>query len=672
MAASAVATDRTHHRGESSSPYPESNRPPIVGGTLSPTPLALIAAWCAYLRGVIGWPQFRVWLALVEVHTRHEIVKRRGADPFHFTPEYVIKALGVSAPMRRVDVEVALEHLAELGLVVMTKTKLIFVDDVAGILLPELRHEVVDLIGALKIGQILTKAMKIPRRMVSAWRQQGRGSRVGVGVLLGLLVRTMMNDDEYGDYRGCVTGAWLEIFSGGSRSSVKRRLQALEKTRLFERLPTCQRVLQRYGQWWRLNPQVPKEASVCGKVRDIGPPPCEQASEIGPPLKNQVSPVGRYRNQVHTMCAEPGAYQRLQNQKTDRPAPHVDEQTTHWWDIQSRHLKNRLSLESIHRQAVDRELMPAGDAGLREVAVQAQRVLRKAREREIRNPGAVLRWTLEHPEAPRDGAIEDDERARALLADLQGASRDEAAQLMTSVEATVADVASIGADNDPGCDEGRDGSAGEKGASPAECWHDNVYSPHGPVPGFDLPAAAAEGVVCRTCGSVVVDGQWCVEDQSTGDAGVEARGPSGEDVGRAGVEADSWSPTGSEVHLERLWSDDTDMTQGVVLASGGSAVSWYVCQHNDTHRRPVRFAGFDLESAAGVDREAGGLFCWTCEGWWVGDRWYRQDDEGGVRWYRRDDGGGVQAEAEAESGGRSAAGLRDPKVGDLACEKVEG
>ena len=639
MSAPAVVGDRTHHRGESSSPYPESNRPPIVGGTLSPTPLALIAAWCAYLRGVIGWPQFRVWLALVEVHTRHEIVKRRGSDPFHFTPEYAIKALGVSAPMRRVDVEVALEHLAELGLVVMTKTKLIFVDDVAGILLPELRHEVVDLIGALKIGQILTKAMKIPRRMVSAWRQQGRGSRVGVGVLLGLLVRIMMNADEYDDYRGCVTGAWLEIFSGGSRSSVKRRLQQLEKTRLFERLPTCQRVLQRYGQWWRLNPQVPKEVSVCGKVRDIGPPPCEQASEIGPPLKNQVSPVGRSKNQVHTICAEPGAYQRLQNQKTNRLTPHVDEQTIHWWDIQRRHLKNRSSLERIHRQAVDRGLMPAGDAGLREVAVQAQRALRKGRERQVRNPGAVLRWKLENPQAQRSGSCEDEDNARRLLADLEELSRDKAAEWMPRVEAAVA------ADEATVSGEGRDGTGGKRAAAYGmvdadRCWHDDVYAPDRPLPLFDLPAAAAEGVCCRTCGSRMIDGEWHMKDES---AGVEARGPSGEDVGRAWVEADSRSPTGSEVQLERLWSDDTGTAQGVVLASGGSAVSWYGCQHDDTHQRPVRFAGFDLESAAGVDREAGGLFCRTCEGWWVGDRWYRRDGEGGVRWYRRDDEGGVRS-----------------------------
>ena len=695
MAAPATAY-RTHHTQGAAAPASEPHRPPIAGGTLSVIPLALLAATLAYCRGIIPWFTFRVWAALVEVRARHDIAMRRGAAAFPFTVAHVVNALGgdADASMRQCDVDYALEDIAALGVVVMTKKRIIFVDDVDGILDPQLRDEVAEAIEDLEIGQTLHLGMSMPRQIVSQWRRQARGSHVAVAVLVGLLLRTMMENDKYPDYRGCVKIGWLQRFSGGTRSGVKRALRALEASDLFGRLWAEQHVLNRYGQWYRLNPDVPVDgdrakpraphpdsgeadevaatAAVCDKGGGNNPPPHCTFTENDPPDLNQVSPFGRSKNQVHAYAhKKPGAYQRLQNPQTRNLAPHVTRLPVPWWDIQPQHLKNRSSLENLHRQAVDRGLMPAGDAGLREVAVQVERVLRKAREREIRNPGAVLRWTLEHPEAPRDGAIEDDERARALLADLQGASRDEAAQLMTSVEATVADAAPTGADNDAGCDEGRDESAGEKGRyqSPARCWHDDVYSPHGPVPDFDLPAAAAEGVCCRTCGSVMVDGEWYMEDES---AGVEARGTSGEDVGRAWVEADSRSPTGSEVHLERLWSDDTDMNQGVVLASGGSAVSWYVCEHNDTHRRPVRFAGFDLESAAGVDREAGGLFCRTCEGWWVGDRWYRQDDEGGVRWYRRDDGGGVQAEAEAESGGRSAAGLRDPKVGDLACEKVEG
>ena len=465
MAASAVATDRTHHRGELSPPCPEPHRPPIEGGTLSTTPLALLAAWAAYLLRLIDLRTYRVWWALVEVHARHEIVKRRGAHPCHFTVEHVIKALGVSAPMRRVDVEVALERLAELGLVVMTKRKLVFVDDVAGILLPELRHEVFDLIEDFEVGQWLDQPMSIPRRMISAWRQQARGSRVGMGVQLGLLLRIAFMS-RYGDYRGCVKGPWLEAFSGGSRSAVKLWLQRLERDRLFERLPTPQRVLQQHGQWWRLNPAVPDEphsptreptrADFCGKVVEIGPPPCGQQTEIGPPLNNQVSPFGRSRNQIHGETpATFGASPHHLIEKR-RLTPDVNRLPVPWRDIQHPHLENPLSLRDIYHQVVDRGYVTAGKAGLLTVFTQTQRVLRGTRKPgkdRIRNPGAALRWSLEHLEAPRCGSDADEDKARALMAELDALPQGGAGQAVPAPDESPAAVGTaLGAPDNNGWD----------------------------------------------------------------------------------------------------------------------------------------------------------------------------------------------------------------------------
>ena len=574
MAASAATAYRTHHFQGASSPASESQRPRIAGGTLSITPVVLIAATLAYCRGTISRRIFRVWAALVEVRARRDIAKRRGAAPFPLMIGHVMKALGASAPMNRVDVEHALEDLAALGVVVMTKGRIVFVDDLDGILDRELRHEVVDTIERFEIGQKLDRGMILPRRMVSQWRRQARGSRVATAVLVGLLLRVMMHDDEYPDYRGCVKIRWLEMFSGGTRSGVKRALRAVERAGVFERLWAKQGVLDRYGQWYRLNPNVPVQGDqakspapdpsrgqtdevrspVCGKVSENDPPHCQKVGENNPPCINQVSPSGRYKNQVHAYARlKSGAYQRFSS--PSRPVV--------WWYIDPAHLSNPGSLLTLYQEAINRRHLQDRPGVLREVFIQAQRILRRYCKGAIPNPGAVMRSTLENWGRPRLGSGEDEDRASQLLARLDEGLARPAAEAMAGIGAAVV------ADNE--VDE----------------------------PDFDAGDTGFSG------------GQRTASDEDGG-------------VGNGAVYPWEMDADRRRAYLER---NVNAVTETLLLGDR--------CWHDESSPRPLQGAPIELVAVVDVDRESEGIFCPACESWRVGRIWYVKDERETGVWHAR-------------------------------------
>ena len=472
MTAPAFAVDCPYPIKQSSDRHPESHRPPIAGGTLSPTPLAVITAWIAYRDDLINRRTYRVWWALAEVADRRDIAKARGVHPFHFTVEHIIKCLSTSAPVRRVDVEVGFERLAELGLAVMTRTKIVFVNDFAAIHDRVLRHEVVASIENLEVGQFLDKPMTVPRRMVAAWLQEARGSRVAMGVELGLLVRIAFMS-RYPDWRGCVKGWWLEVFSGGSRSAVKRELQGLERDRKFERIETKQRVLNKCGQWWLLNPDAtygsearaeePTGTDLCGKVVEMGPLDSGKGNKIGP-LKNHIRPSDEKENHTqvsrartrgvthgvftqHPKALSVGGHQQAQETLPAQGQRRESLRGIQRWELRDPGAVNRLFEAAVEAGHVSDTL--ADRRLVFELACHAVRVGKFA--------GALFYRDLVTPAYHRFISAEDEDVAGRMLAELE-APTDEAL--------SVATAAYVGAGDSPAVVPAANGDrAGVDGAS---------------------------------------------------------------------------------------------------------------------------------------------------------------------------------------------------------------
>ena len=674
MAAPAVSLDRTYPSRSSSHPR-KASRPRIEGGTVAVRPASLVGIAAAYIHHFVERAEVRVWGALLELCEQYRLgVASGGGRPV--TAERVAGLLGISTSAAEKGIDV----LLDLGLVVLDSPVPTFLVAAWQVQNPGLRRHVQRLMQM--VGQSHAKSMPLPRRVLCVWYKQRRGGRVEFGVHVGMLLRVLFMS-RYDDYKGSIPLSWLEDFADAPRSSVKAARSRLVADGLFETLPTDARVVTRCGAWYRLVP------GALGPPDENVPSPVEKSPENIPACQNHARPSDKRENQTRT--SPPHTKDATRGVFTQHPETLSANGYQQGQGVLPAQSHQRGSLRGIQRwelrdpQAVDRLFEAAVEAGhvsdtpadrrlVFELACHAVRIGK-------RKPALFYRC-LVTPPYHRFISAEDEDAARRMLAELEAGTDDhegdEAGFDGGTHEATaVAADGQHGGAVDPGVDYPWEINEKQRAyleqnmrafiesLLPGElCPHDDDDLDLVRFVPADLAAVAGvdretEAVFCRLCKAFMICGEWYTKDEGAAAAG-EGRGPSGEDVGwaKGRVESGSQTPTGSDLDLEPIRSGET---KGVVPASGRSAVSWYGCQHDDIHRRPVRFAGFDLESAAGVDREAGALFCRTCEGWWVGDRWYRQGDEGGVR-----------AEAEAECGGRSAAGLRDPEVGDLARKKAEG
>ena len=306
MAAPAVSSDRTYPSHFSSHEFDKgdsrADKVPVPGGLIWLPPVAVLAAYVAFHEGVIAWPGYRVWWACVEVHARREIARRQGCALAPVSAAHVIDALGRDAPMPGVDVERNLEDLHLIVLGVLTKANIHFPDAIDMIQNADVRAGVASWAGEL--GQRLESRVGIPRRLVTAWRQQARGFPIPMGVAVGLVFRVLMSG-RYPDYRGHVKARWLERFSGGSGRSVQRAIASLvSEGGVFERLDVTQRELQRYGIRFRLKIEEKGKGERCGTSDELSSLPVENPVRCRPSVEKPVAPDTRVkRNQKHAYTA---------------------------------------------------------------------------------------------------------------------------------------------------------------------------------------------------------------------------------------------------------------------------------------------------------------------------------------------------------------------------------
>ena len=637
MAAPAVSLDRTYPSRSSSHPR-KASRPRIEGGTVAVRPASLVGIAAAYIHHFVERAEVRVWGALLELREQYRLgVASGGGRPV--TAERVAGLLGISTSAAEKGIDV----LLDLGLVVLDSPVPTFLVAAWQVQNPGLRRHVQRLMQM--VGQSHAKSMPLPRRVLCVWYKQRRGGRVEFGVHVGMLLRVMFMS-RYDDYKGSIPLSWLEDFADAPRSSVKAARSRLVADGLFETLPTDARVVTRCGPWYRLVP------GALGPPDENVPSPVEKSPENIPACQNHTRPSDERENHTRTFrtrtknvtrgvfTQHPETLSADGYQQAQETLPEQGHQRGSLRGIQRWELRDPQAVDRLFEAAVEAGHVSDTSADRRLVFELACHAVRIGK----RKPALFYRC-LVTPPYHRFVSAEDEDAARRMLAELEagtddhegsaggvrGVADDEAGFDGGAHEATaVAADGQHGGAVDPGVDHPWDMDEEQRAyleqnmrafiesLLPGElCPHDDDDLDLVPSVPADLAAVAGvdpdtEAVVCRLCGNHMVNGQW--------------------------FESGSQTPTGSDLDLEPIRSGETDLAQGVVPASGGSAVSWVGCQHDDTHRRPVRFAGFDLESAAGVDREAGALFCRTCEGWWVGGRWYRRDDEG--------DEGGVRAEAE--------------------------
>ena len=690
MAAPALTLDRTYPSRSSSHPR-KANRPRIEGGTVAVRPASLVGITAAYLHDFIERAEVRVWAVLCELREQYRLgVASGGSRPV--TAERVAEVLGVSVSAAEKGIDV----LVDLGLVTLdggpAPTFPVAAWQVQN---PGLRRHVERLIRM--VGQSEAKSMPLPRRVLRAWYKQRRGGRTEFGVHVGMLWRVLFVS-RYDDYKGFVTLRWLEDFADAPRSSVKDARSRLVANGLFETLPIDDRVVARCGPWYRLVPTAlgaPDENihSSCGKGRE-NRSPCQNHVRPSDEKENHThTSHARAQDATRGVFTQHSKAASASGRQQRQGALAQGQQRGSLRGIQRCQLRDPQAVDRLFEAAVEAGHVsdtPADRRLVFELACHAVRVGKAA--------GALFYRDLVTPAYHRFVSAEDEDAARRMLAELEAPTdeglmvtattfqqaRNSAAVVPTGTddhEGAADGLAPLPGDVDAvrtlgialmrqgvaleqafgvmmadregrrclagwdrqrweaGCDEGPAEPGGEK--APDQGVGDGVEYPWDDDPklrariegGGDEEEEARE--ICHTYGSWRVDGEWYVRDDSAADGGEDV-GASGGDVVRAGA----GRVPGVRSGLRCTWSDCGAVIQtrfrGVVPASGGSAVSGDRSQHEDTHWLPVRFADFDLESAAGVDREVEALFCRTCEGWLLGGRRHRRDDEDG---HRSDSGG---------------------------------
>jgi hypothetical protein len=163
-----------------------------------------------------------------------------------------------------------------------------------------------------------------------------------------MLLTTMLTKrtNQYEGYKGCCKAQWIANLFGVNAKRVNLERARLIAEGWFRRLPTPQRVRQRYGEWVALNltPLVPPTS---------GEKPTASAAQVQPPLPQNEA-------QVQPLLLKPGSPSEIEeNQK--RP-PHTSSGayrseslgTPTWTHIQPDDLHLDSRSETLYQQAIQR------------------------------------------------------------------------------------------------------------------------------------------------------------------------------------------------------------------------------------------------------------------------------------------------------------------------------
>jgi len=318
----------------------------IISGTCPLAPIQVCILWSARQEKVISPLAFRVYFAAHEVKFWRS--KTELGEPYHYEP-YGFQPLDVSRLLPGVPaakITKAFGELEALNILTVSENGVWFTESLNDTTFNErVKHRAQAMFQQLHTDT-RDKVIKIPRRLLKLLVQCGRRI-VRAATLIGILLTTMLTKrtERYEGYKGCVKAKWI-----GKLFGVDAKRVNLERARLiaegwFRRLPTPQRVKNKWGEWVALNLTPSESAQPVDNsstdATEVQPLQPDFKPEVQPPFKKPGSPSEISNNQELTPSKpKTGAYQP---QNTDNPT---------WTDITLEDLRNDARSEALWREAI--------------------------------------------------------------------------------------------------------------------------------------------------------------------------------------------------------------------------------------------------------------------------------------------------------------------------------
>ena len=359
----------------------------ILGGSCAILPIQFAILWGARKEKEMSPLAFRVYFAAHEAkywrcHT--EEGETYHYEPYGFQPSDVGRLLpGVSAP----QISRAFGELEATNILTVSDNGIRFAESLDDVTITEqVKRRATSMFEQLHPDTRDT-LVKIPRRLLKLLVHCGR-RLVRAATLIGILLTTMLTKrtEKYQGYKGCCKAIWIaQLFS------VNAKRVNLERARLiaegwFRRLPTPQRVRNRWGEWVALNltpselPQEPVDNSTPDGSK-VQPPLSDSAPKLQPPLKEPVPPAELEENQALSQGDQkPGASQ---------PPQHLKEPT--WDNILLADLTDDDRSMALFQQAVDRGFLTPATHDQVEFFTAIVHTTHVA----LTNPGGFLRVIVE-------------------------------------------------------------------------------------------------------------------------------------------------------------------------------------------------------------------------------------------------------------------------------------
>ena len=321
----------------------------ILGGTCPLHPIQCCIVWAARQEKIITPLAFRVYFASHEVKFWRR--KTESGQPYAYQPfGFQLTDLSRLLPDAPEDkIAKAFNELATVNLLNLTNQGLWFAESLDHTTLAErVKQRARTMFNQLH-QDTRDKIIKIPRRLLKLIVQCGRRI-VRAATLIAMLLTTMLTKraDHHGGYQGCCKAEWIGEVFGVNAKRVNLERARLIREGWFRRIPTSQRVKNKWGAWVALNlmasePSEPVDDSETTDVAKVQPPQAEFPSKMQPPLKKPVSPSEIFNNQkLSSGDPNPGDFQ----------PKHLENPT--WLDIQPYDLRNDVRSETLWEQAIRR------------------------------------------------------------------------------------------------------------------------------------------------------------------------------------------------------------------------------------------------------------------------------------------------------------------------------
>jgi hypothetical protein len=352
----------------------------IPGGTCAIHPLQCCIIWAAQQEKVISSLAFRVYFAAHEVKYWRAQTAPDGS--YHHAPHgFKVSDLSRLLPgTPETKIAKAFAELEATHILTVSDAGVGFAQDLHDLTLPDpVKHRIQNMFAHLH-ENTRDKCIKMPRRLLKLIVQCGRRI-VRAATLIGILLTTMLTKRSaaYEGYKGCCKAEWIASLFGVNAKRVNLERARLIAEGWFRRLPTPQRVRQRYGEWVALNltPAAPTnpgpgDTSGISKVQPLTP---QTPPQLQPPLIEPVAPSEIENNQTLPPRTPSGAYQ-------PRPT---------WTNIQPDDLRLESRSEALYQETILRNYLNSTPADRINFYAAIAHALRVARH----NACGLLRTIVE-------------------------------------------------------------------------------------------------------------------------------------------------------------------------------------------------------------------------------------------------------------------------------------